>query len=131
LLKNIEQLLKQPIPRVTLAGFEAGHETEAAPRHTVARGNGSSRERSNGRRAEHKPGNGSRRAAPRTSSTPRTNGQHRAPVASYNSDFDFDKPYEPADDAAAAPSPKQRPDVRWARKSQTAALLGGVSDKAG
>ncbi|HET8609325.1 MAG TPA: DEAD/DEAH box helicase [Burkholderiales bacterium] len=130
LLKNIEQLLKQPIPRVTLAGFDAGHEAEPAPRRAAARSNGSSRERTNGRRSEHKPGNGARRSAPRAS-TPRLNGQHRAPVASYNSDFDFDKPYEPADDAAAAPSPKQRPDVRRARKSQTAALLGGVSDKAG
>jgi ATP-dependent RNA helicase RhlE len=135
LLKNIEQLLKQPIPRVALAGFSSGHEAEAAQHPTAARANGNSRERSNGRRSEHKSGNGARHAAPprptSRPSTPHSNTQRRAPVASYNSDFDFDKPYEPVNEAATAQSPTPRPDARRTRSTQTAALLGGLSDKSG
>jgi ATP-dependent RNA helicase RhlE len=135
LLKNIEQLLKQPIPRVALAGFSSGHEAEAAAHPTAARANGNSRERSNGRRSEHKSGNGARHAAPprptSRPSTPHSNTQRRAPVASYNSDFDFDKPYEPVNEAATAQSPTPRPDARRTRSTQTAALLGGLSGKSG
>ncbi|MGH8599543.1 MAG: DEAD/DEAH box helicase [Burkholderiales bacterium] len=135
LLKNIEQLLKQPIPRVALAGFSSGHEAEATPRHTAARGNGNSRERPSGRRSEPKSGNGARHAAPPRPtprpSTPHSNTQRRAPVASYNSDFDFDKPYEPVNEATAAQLPTPRSDARRTRSTQTAALLGGLSGKTG
>ncbi|MDR2366353.1 MAG: DEAD/DEAH box helicase [Zoogloeaceae bacterium] len=117
-LKDIEKLLKKPVERILLPGFEP----ETAASAAAGRGKG---------RAAPKPvvAAADRRPADKTACPERARANHMiAPDG-----FDFSKPYEPRGDLAATPDSDAPTSPHFRRRSQKpiAALLGGLGRKPG
>jgi ATP-dependent RNA helicase RhlE len=142
-LADIEKLLKRAIPRLDLpAGFDGEDRHSRSPRHGereehTSRGRPSRASRSDER--EERPSRsaargerdarGSRGARQGEREQRSTQSKAHAQQPPAASDFDFNKPYEPApaSDAKGAPDAGSLP-FRGRPKRPTAALLGGTAE---
>jgi ATP-dependent RNA helicase RhlE len=117
-LADIEKLIKRPIEKVEIHGYEAGAEFEAP----LERG-----KRSRGRgEASPPPPRGARPGhEPRRPSAP----PPRAQKLPGPGEFDWRKPYEPAGDSFVEPALPTLPHPSRKPQRQIAALLGGLTKK--
>ncbi|MBM3385701.1 MAG: DEAD/DEAH box helicase [Betaproteobacteria bacterium] len=117
-ISAIEKLIKKPIERVLVPGFEPNAATAATMVGGYPRGDG---RRGGGRGPRREEGGRPRRDAP-----PHRRPQSIPPQQPKSQDPIFSKPYEPGSDAAApaAAQPSAQSSARRARP--VAALLGGL-----
>jgi ATP-dependent RNA helicase RhlE len=117
-LADIEKLIKRPIEKVEIHGYEAGTEFEA-PLERGKRGRGRGE-------ASPPPPRGARPGhEPRRPSAP----QPRAQKLPGPGEFDWRKPYEPASDSFVEPALPTLPHPSRKPQRQIAALLGGLPKK--
>jgi ATP-dependent RNA helicase RhlE len=117
-LADIEKLIKRPLERVQVTGFEPGAEF-SAPREKGRRGRGARRESEAAPPRPARPGREPRRAPPPAP----------ASAAKGKPAFDWSKPYEPPPDAFVEPPLPATPHPGHKPKRQIAALLGGLPKK--
>ncbi|HYH41342.1 MAG TPA: helicase-related protein, partial [Burkholderiales bacterium] len=126
-LVEVEKLLKRTIPKLDLpAGFD-GEDRQSRSSSGHAREERPSRGARPAERESHAP-RGARPVEREREHRPHTkpHAVHKQPAAS---DFDFSKPYEPAQKSADAPAETPAAASHRGRpKRPTAALLGGTTD---